>query len=97
MAGSADDIERLRRLGGYESREEFLDDAVRSLLRRRPELRTELAIAKYREGSVSRNRAAELAGLSSAEFTDLLTERGIAVDAGFLTEDERREKLDELE
>ena len=74
MAGSADDIEELRRLGGYESRDEVLDDAIRTLLRRRPELRIELALEKYRTGSVSRNRAAELAGLSSASFADLLDE-----------------------
>lgn len=93
MAGSASDIERLRELGGYESREAVLDDAVRSLLRRRPELRTELAIAKYREGTVSRNRAAELAGVTSAEFADLLAERGVTTPAGFLSDEERTEKL----
>ena len=95
MSGSADDIDRLRRLGEYENRDELLDDAVRSLLRRRPELRTELAVLKFREGVVSRNRAAEIAGLSTAEFSELLAERGVSTDPGFLDEDSRARKLDD--
>ena len=97
LSGSADDIDRLRRLGGYETRDELLDDAVRSLLRRRPELRAELAVLKFREGVVSRNRAAEIAGLSTAEFSEHLVERGVSTDPGFLDEDSRAGKLDGFE
>lgn len=97
MAGSSDDIEHIRELGGYEDRQEVLDDAVRSLLRHNPELRTELAIAKYRDGAISRNRAAELAGLTSAGFSDLLQERGIGTSPSGLSEEDRSKRLDELE
>lgn len=97
MAGSSDDIEHIRELGGYEDRQEVLDDAVRSLLRHNPELRTELAIAKYRDGTISRNRAAELAGVTSAGFSDLLQERGIETSPSELSDEERAKRLDELE
>lgn len=97
MAGSSDDVERIRDLGGYEERDDVLDDAVRSLLQRKPELRVELALAKYRDGVVTRSRAAEFAGCSSAAFTDLLQERGVTTPASVLGEEERSERLDELE
>lgn len=97
MAGSSDDIDRIRDLGGYEERDDVLDDAVRSLLQHNPELRTELALAKYRDGAISRSRAAELAGRSSAAFTELLRERGVTTPASVLTDEERSARLDELE
>jgi len=84
-----DDITALRDSGGYDSEEAVLEDALRALLAKRPELRTELAVTKYRNGDVSLNRAAELAGIAPAEFKDILSERGITRPAGFLSGDDR--------
>ncbi|ELY61106.1 UPF0175 family protein [Natronolimnohabitans innermongolicus] len=67
---------------------------LRELLRRRPQLRTSLAVEKYRAGDGSLNRAAELAGTSTEEFTDELSDRGIERDAGFLEADDRESTLD---
>ena len=84
-----DDIARLRDSGGYSSEEAVLEDAVRALLAKRPELRTDLAVTKYSNGDVSLNRAAELAGVAPAEFKDIISERGITRPAGFLSDNDR--------
>lgn len=86
-----DDITTLRDSGGYASEEAVLEDALRALLAKRPELRTELAVTKYRNGDVSLNRAAELAGMAPTEFKKTLSERGITRPAGFLSADDRDE------
>ena len=97
MSEPAEDLETLADLGGYDGPDEVLEDAIRTLLRRRPELRLELAVEKYRRGTTSLNRAAELSGLSVAEFKTELAERGIPRDAGFLDDAARDEALDAIE
>lgn len=84
-----DDLSVIRDSGGYSSEEAVLEDAVRALLAKRPELRIEMAVRKYRDGDVSCNRAADIAGLAPAEFKDELSERGITRTAGFLSSDDR--------
>lgn len=96
MGDVIDDIDRLRDAGAFTSREDVLEEAVRALLERQPKLRTELAVAKYADKSVSLNRAAEIAGVSPEAFKTLLESRGIDREAGFLTEKERAEKLEEF-
>jgi Uncharacterized small protein len=83
------DITAIRDSGGYPSEEAVLEDAIQALLAKQPELRTELAVTKYRDGDVSLNRAAELAGMAPAEFKDTLSERGITRTAGFLSDADR--------
>jgi len=90
------DIEALRAAGSYSSEEEFLEDAFRALLSKRPELRVELAVTKYRNETISLNRAAEIAGSSPEEFKEILSERGISRNPGFLSEENREEKLRDL-
>ena len=97
MSGLSEDLDTLATVGGYESRDAVLEDALRTLLRKRPELRVELAIEKYRTERVSLNRAAELAGLSAEEFKAELSDRGISREAGFLDEDQRERKLDVID
>ena len=94
MSDLAEELDTLASLGSYESSDAVLEDALRSLLRRRPELRLSFAIEKYRTRAVSLNRAAELAGISTEEFKDELSERGVARESGFLDDDERKRKLD---
>jgi predicted HTH domain antitoxin len=79
----AEDLEPLADLGGYENADAVLEDAIRALLGRRPEFRLELAVEKYRRGTVSLNRAAELAGVSTEEFKTEFAERGIPREAGY--------------
>ena len=96
MADAGGDLETIAALGGYEDTDAVLADALRAFLRHRPELRRELAIEKYRRGSVSVNRAAELAGIPSEEFKIELAERGIRRKSGFLDAGDREKKQQSL-
>lgn len=73
-----EDVDLLVERGLYESKDELLEDAVRALLRTRPDLRQELALALYTRGRISLARAAELAGLDQESFKALLRDVGIA-------------------
>lgn len=96
MSNVESDIAVLERAGRFESREEFLEEAIRALLKKRPELRIELAVEKYKSGEISLNRAAELAGSSPEEFKETLAERGVSREIGFLSDDEREQRLNDL-
>src|SRR6056297_3280570 len=96
MSNVRENIELLRRTGRFASEEEFLEEAFRALLDKRPEFRTELAVEQYKTGDVSLNRAAEIGGHSPEEFKELLRERGISRDIGFLDDEDRDELLDGL-
>ena len=97
MREPAEDLETLADLGGYDGPDAVLEDAIRTLLRRRPGLRLKLAVEKYRRGTTSLNRAAELSGLSVEDFKTELAERGIPRDAGFLDAAECDQALDAIE
>lgn len=96
MSSVEGDIAALQRAGRFESREDILEEAVRALLRTRPELRAELAIERYKSGEISLNRAAEIAGSSPEEFKELLAERGVSRESGFLSDDEREQRLNDF-
>lgn len=96
MSDVDDVIELLREAGDYETDAAVVEDAIRSLLRSNPGLKTEFAVEEYWAGRVSRNRAAEIAGLSPEEFTELLHDRGIPREAGFLSAEDRDRELGEL-
>lgn len=89
-------IDILSEKGQFTSREEFLNEALRSYLKDNPELRVELAVEQFKSGSVSLNRAAEIAGVSPEEFKDVLSDRDVDRDPGFLSEEEREEQLNNL-
>lgn len=69
-----DELEVLVERGIYKDREALLQDAMRSLLRSRPELRGQLAIELYKKGKVSLSRAAEIGGFDIENFKELLRE-----------------------
>ena len=60
-----------------EAAKEDLSTAVRDLIARG---RVLLALDRYREGSASLSKAAEVAGVSVSEIMDLLAEHGIPSD-----------------
>lgn len=93
MSGLTADLDAIVAAGGYDETDAMVEEAVRELLRQRPELRLSLAVEKYQSGSVSLNRAAELAGVSVEAFKDELIDRGIDRDAGFLTDSQREDHL----
>lgn len=95
MSGLAEDIDVIASVGGYDDADAVVEEALRELLRRRPELRRSLAVQKCRDDAVSLNRAAELAGCSAEVFKAELSDRGVERDAGFLDRSERERLLDE--
>jgi len=96
MSDVDENVELLRKAGAYEDDTAVLEDAIRTLLRTKPGLRTELAVEKYRKGRVSLNRAAQIAGLSPMAFRELLDDREISRPGGFLSTADRNERLGDL-
>jgi predicted HTH domain antitoxin len=66
-------------IGKYPNKEELMKDALRALLRAKPELKKEIAVELFRKGAVSLSRAAEIYGSDIEDFKELLRERGIKI------------------
>ena len=66
----------------YENEETLIQDALRHLLRARPDLRIRLAAHYYQHQGVSLGKAAHLAGVSWAQMKEILIERGIPLKLG---------------
>lgn len=66
----------------YQSEEDVMQDALRHLLRARPELRIQLAVHCYQTEEISLAKAASLAGVCWAQMKDILVERGIHLSLG---------------
>ena len=94
MSGLGADLDAIAAAAGYDDTDAVVEEAVRELLRRRPELRLSLAVEKYRTGAVSLNRGAKLAGVSTECFKRELSDRGIDREAGFLSESAREDCLE---
>lgn len=73
-----DELDVLVGKGIYKDRDSLVKDAMRSLLRSKPELRGQLAIELYRQAKVSLFRAAEIGGVDLESFKELLREAGVA-------------------
>lgn len=80
----------------YRDEEAVIQDALRHLLRGRPDLRVQLTIHRYQTEEISLARAAHLAGVSWAQMKDILLERGIQPRLGPETLDEAREEVQAL-
>ncbi len=71
------EIKALIKHGYYSSIDEVAKDAFRTLLYVKPDLRSSAAIELYKEGEISLSKAAEMIGVSTIEFKDILANRGI--------------------
>lgn len=71
------EMRALIKYGYYASIDEAVKDAFRTLLNAKPDLKTVAAIELYKEGAVSLGKAAEIAGVTTVEFKDILADRGI--------------------
>lgn len=76
----------------YPSADAAVEDALRALLRDKPQLRIELAIHRYRTEDLSLARAAHLAGVSFERMRELLVERSLQPRLG--PEDEQAAKAE---
>ena len=68
--------------GYYGSIDEAVKDAFRTLLNAKPDLRITAAVELYKEGEVSLGKAAEIAGVTTIEFKDILADREIRREVG---------------
>ena len=80
----------------YNSEEDVIQDALRHLLRARPELRIQLAIHRYQGEELSLAKAATLAGVSWAQMKDILLERGVQPRLGPETLEEAEKEAQSL-
>ncbi len=80
----------------YASEEQAIQDALRYLLRARPDLRIQLAIHRYQTKEISLAKAASLAGVSWAQMREILLERGIQPRLGPETLEEARREVQAL-
>ena len=74
----------------YASEAEVIHDALRHLLRARPDVKIRLAVHRYQSEDISLGRAAELAGVSWDQMREILLEKGIQPRLGPETVDEAK-------
>jgi predicted HTH domain antitoxin len=89
-------LEDFVRANLYESEEAVIQDALRHLLRGRPDLRIRLALYRYQHEELSLAKAAEVAGVSWAQMRDILLERGIEPALGPTSLEEAQAEVDQL-
>jgi len=80
----------------YPNEAAALQDALRHLLRARPEVRLRLAIHQYQTEALTLAHAASLAGVSWLQMRDLLVERGVPLRLGTTTLDEAETEVQAL-
>jgi len=89
MAG--DLIEKEMRIipdtGLYKSSDEFLRDAVNTLLAARKDVRVAIAIELYKRNEVSFGRACEIASVDIEEMKEILHSKGIERKSGLKIEE----------
>jgi len=63
--------------GLYKSEEEFIKEAINTLLAARKDLRITIACELYKRGEISFGKACEIASLNIEEMKEVLYKRGI--------------------
>jgi predicted HTH domain antitoxin len=81
----------------YENRDAVIQDALRSLLHEKPQLRIELAVYRYQTEDISLAKAAHLAGVSFDRMKALLVQRGVQLRLGPADEAEARDEIAAME
>lgn len=73
----------LVRSGLYSSKNELVEDALRTFFEFRADMRIAAVVEMYKTEDISISRAAELAGVSTEEIKDFLAKAGIRINRGF--------------
>lgn len=81
----------------YEREDDVLQDALRHLVRARPDYRLPLALSRYQNEEISLAKAATLAGVSWLQMREILIENGIEPRLGPETEEEIEEEIEVLD
>lgn len=82
--------------GYYPSKSDLIKDAFRALLNTKAELKISLAVEMYLKSKVSLARAAELAGMTTIEFKEVLAGRGITRETAGKSAREMDRKIKKL-
>ena len=77
----------------YSSEEEVIQDALRHLLRDRPNLKIQLAIFYYQTKEISLAKAAHIAGVSWDQMKEILIEHGIQPRLGASSASELEDEI----
>ncbi len=80
----------------YPDKKEVMKDALRALLRAKPELKKEVAVELFRNGTVSLSRAAEIYGSNVEDFKELLKERGIKIEIPHIPTEEIDKEVESI-
>lgn len=80
----------------YKSDQEVIQDALRYLIRGRPDLRVRLAIHRYETEDISLAKAASLAGVSWAQMKEILVAHGVQPRLGPETLEDAEREVDAL-
>jgi predicted HTH domain antitoxin len=81
----------------YPNHEAVMQDALRSLLQERPQLRIELAVHSYQNQEISLAKAAHLARLSFDRMKEILVKRGVQLRLGPHDEREAGKEVESME
>jgi predicted HTH domain antitoxin len=72
-----DELDVLIERGVYSDQRALMEDAIRALLRSKPDLRRQLAVGLYKQGRISLSRGAEIEGVDIESFKESLRESGV--------------------
>lgn len=81
----------LVRRGIYSTKNELIEDALRTFFEFRKDMRVAAVVEMYKTEEMSISGAAELAGISTEEMKDFLAKAGVKIRRGF-----SRDKGEEL-
>jgi len=69
--------------GIYNTKNELIEDALRTFFEFRKDMRIAAVIELYKSEEMSISKAAELAGVSTEEIKDFLAKEGVKIRRGF--------------
>ena len=81
----------------YPNEDAVIQDALRSLLVEKPQLRVELAIYRYQTEDISVAKAAHLTGMSFDQMKALLVQRGAQLRLGPADDAEARQEIADMQ
>ena len=91
------EIKALVRGGYFNSKDSFIEEAVKYMLSSRGDLKINAAVEMYSSKDVSLGRAAELAGLSIFEFKEILKARRIKIVVDAPSREEMNGQIKQME
>ncbi len=79
MIATGIETQELVDLGFYEDERHVIEEGIRHILRKNPKYKIEIAIKRYKDETVSLEKAADIAGASVEEMKETLRLRGVAL------------------